>query len=103
MVKQKQTKKAVPKKRAIKKVVTEQADSEYLLKIVLYVILGALWLGFKHPLNIGPFVVHGLPLGLFIGLLFASHDKFQIDRKIAYAILIVMTVVTSFLPAAIML
>ena len=80
-----------------------EPDSAYLLKIVLYVILGALWLGFKQPLNVGPFILHGFPVGLCIGLLLASHDKFQIDRKIAYAILIVMTVVTSFLPASIML
>lgn len=100
MAKQKTKKHATAKEKSS---LTNEADSEYLLKIVLYVILGSLWIGFKHPLNIGVFVVHGFPLGLFVGLLFASHDKFQIDRKIAYAILIIMTVITSFLPATIML
>ena len=98
MAKQKTKKPAVIKEKSSQ---THEADSEYLLKIVLYVILGSLWIGFKQPLNIGEFVVHGFPLGLIIGLLFASHDKFQIDRKIAYAILIIMTVITSFLPASI--
>ena len=100
MVKQK-TKKYTTHTKPSKK--TEEPDSAYLLKIVLYVILGALWLGFNSPLTLGVFVLNGFPIGLCIGLLMASHDKFQIDRKIAYAILIVMTVITSFLPASITL
>ena len=100
MAKQKTKKHATAKEKSS---LTNEADSEYLLKIVLYVILGSLWLGFRQPINIGPLVIHGFPLGLIIGLLFASHDKFQIDRKIAYAILIIMTVITSFLPASITL
>lgn len=100
MAKQKTKKHATTKEKSS---LTNEADSEYLLKIVLYVILGSLWIGFKQPINIGTLVIHGFPLGLIIGLLFASHDKFQIDRKIAYAILIIMTVITSFLPASITL
>lgn len=80
-----------------------EADSTYFLKLVLYVILGALWISFKNPLELGPLVVHGFPLGLCLGLLFASHDHFQIDRKVEYAILIVMTIITFFLPAGIVI
>lgn len=80
-----------------------EPDSNYLLKLVLYVILGALWISFKNPVELGPLAIHGFPVGLCLGLLFASHDHFQIDRKIEYAILIVMTIVTFFLPAGIIL
>lgn len=80
-----------------------ESDSAYLLKIVLYVILGSLWLRFPEPLSIGPILLTGFPLGLCIGLLFASHDHFQVDRKIEYVILILVTIITLFLPTGIML
>lgn len=86
----------------VKKQNTE-SDSAYFLKIVLYVILGTLWLKFASPVEAFGAVLNGLPIGLFIGLMFASHDHFQIDRKIAYAILILMTVISYFLPAGIVI
>ena len=80
-----------------------EKDSTYFLKIVLYIVLGSFWLKFMQPLTIGSYAIHGLPLGLLIGLLFASHDHFQVDRKIEYAILIVVTVITYFVPAGIVI
>ncbi len=80
---------------------TNEPDSAYFLKLVLYVVLGSLWLKFSHPLFIGDFALHAFPVGLFLGLLFASHDHFQVDRKIEYAVLIVVTIVCFFLPAGI--
>ena len=78
-----------------------ERDSTYFLKLVIYIILGTFWLKFASPIAIGDVVLNGLPLGLFIGVVFASHDHFQIDRKIEYAVLIVMTVLSYFLPAGI--
>lgn len=86
-----------------KKQTGNEPDSVYFLKLVLYVVLGSFWLKFSEPLQLGDFLVHGFPLGLIVGLIFASHDHFKIDRKIEYAILILMTVVTFFLPAGIVL
>lgn len=80
-----------------------EPDSVYFLKLVLYIVLGSFWLKFAEPLRIGDFLLHGFPLGLLVGLLFASHDHFQIDRKIEYAILIVVAIITFFLPAGILL
>lgn len=80
-----------------------EPDSVYFLKLVLYIVLGSFWLKFNAPIHIGDFALHGFPLGLLIGLLFASHDHFQIDRKIEYAILVIVTIVTFFLPAGIVL
>lgn len=82
---------------------TSETDSVYLLKIVLYVILGSLWLKFAQPLSIGGMIVGGFPIGLGLGLLFASHDHFRVDRKVEYALLIVMTIISYFLPAGILL
>lgn len=78
-------------------------DSTYFLKIVLYIILGSLWLKFQTPLALGGFLLRGIPVGLFIGLLFASHDHFRMDRKIEYAILLLMTIVSLFMPVGIIL
>ncbi len=82
----------------------QESDSAYFLKLVLFVILGSLWLKFENPVVLGDsFQLMGLPLGFFIGVAFAAHDHFAIDRKIEYAILIVMTIVSLFLPVGIIL
>jgi len=39
-----------------------------------------------------------LPVGLIVGLIFASHEHFQIDRKIEYAVLIVAMLFGYFAP-----
>lgn len=65
---------------------SQELDSAYLLKIVLYLIVGAQWLRFVNEAGTWQIPV---PIGLIIGLLFASHDHFQMDRKIGYALLLV--------------
>lgn len=88
----------MPKKKARK-----QSDGSYLLKLVMYIIFGSLWVKFAIPITIGSFTLYGIPFGLFIGLLFASHDHFQVDRKIEYALLLLMTILTYFMPAGVVL
>ena len=78
-------------------------DGTFLLKIVLYIIVGSVWLRFADPVTIGAFVFNGLPVGLVVGLLFASHDHFQIDRKLEYVVLIMVAVLSYFLPIGIVL
>jgi uncharacterized membrane protein len=80
-----------------------ESDSAYFLKIVLYILLGSFWLRFPAPVTIGYIDFNGFPLGLVLGLLFASHDHFQIDRKVEYAILVIVTIITFFLPAGIVI
>jgi hypothetical protein len=60
-------------------------DGAYILKLVLYVVLGSLWLKIGHASS--NFAVP-IPLGLIVGLLFTSHEQFRIDRKIEYAVLV---------------
>jgi hypothetical protein len=81
----------------------DETDGAYFLKIVLYIVLGSLWIKFQVPIEIGPLSVGGMPFGFLLGLIFASHDHFQVDRKIEYAILIVTAIVTFFLPAGILI
>lgn len=80
-----------------------ERDSTFLLKIVLYMLAGALWLRFDPALKIGDFSLSGIPVGLCIGLIFTQHEHFQIDRKLEYVVLILMTVLTFFLPAGILI
>jgi uncharacterized transporter YbjL len=70
-------------------------DGVYVLKLVLYVILGSLWV--KLRANGSNFNIP-LPLGLVIGLLFTSHEHFRIDRKIEYAVLVVATLLGLIAP-----
>lgn len=61
-------------------------DSVYLLKIILFFILGSIWLHSRGAQFVPG--VDSLPVGLLLGLVFARHDHFLIDRKIEYAILL---------------
>ncbi|TAH33214.1 hypothetical protein EYC59_05445 [Candidatus Saccharibacteria bacterium] len=60
-------------------------DGAFILKMVLYVILGSLWIKIGTE---GTGLHIPLPIGLGIGLLFASHEHFRTDRKIDYAVLV---------------
>jgi hypothetical protein len=61
---------------------TAETDSAYFLKIVLYFVLGTIWLRINNI---------PLPIGLVLGLLFATHEHFQIDRKMEYVVLLIAT------------
>jgi len=76
-----------------------ETDSVYFLKLVLYLILGSLWLKATHGDNLQI----PIPVGLIVGLLFASHEHFQIDRKIEYAVLLVAMLIGFWLPFGIYL
>jgi hypothetical protein len=65
---------------------SQDLDGVYLLKLAFYVILGSLWL--KITKDGSTFTVP-IPVGLIIGLLFSTHEHFQVDRKIEYAVLVV--------------
>ncbi len=67
-----------------KKPKRREADSVYFLKILLYFILGTIWIKKDGQALI--------PIGLIIGVLFASRDHFRIDRKIEYALLLLAAI-----------
>jgi len=68
---------------------SSELDSVYVLKLVMYMIIGTLWLrigradGTSTP----------IPVGFVFGLLFAVHDHFKIDRKVEYAVLLIAMLV----------
>lgn len=80
------------------KIKTKKSGSElggvYLLKLLLYLLLGSMWLKFSN----GSSVSIGIPVGLIVGLIFAAHEHFQIDRKIEYAVLLAAMLFGYFAP-----
>lgn len=87
----------MPKTKKRTKKTAQEPDSAYFLKIVMYLIVGSQWLRIEHM----PKWSLPIPLGLIIGLFFASHDHFAIDRKIEYALLIVSAFIAFWLPIGI--
>ena len=72
------------------------ADSVFFLKLVLYMLCGSIWL------QVEAWGV-ALPLGLVLGVAFASHDHFQIDRKLEYVVLLFAAVISFTLPVGFVL
>ena len=64
-----------------KKASARETDNAYFLKILIYFVLGMIWV------KVNGIVV--LPVGLILGVIIAQHDHFSIDRKVEYAVLIV--------------
>lgn len=69
-------------------------DGLFLLKLLLYILVGSLWLKIAN----GGSVTFGLPIGFIAGLFFVRYERFQIDRKIEYAALLVAMLVGYFAP-----
>ena len=79
-------------------------DSTFFVKLVVCVVLAALWLRLKQPIELGVVAIQALPVGLIVGLLLVvSVEKYQFNRKIWYVTLILMAIVTSFTPVGIMI
>lgn len=74
----------------------QELDSIYFLKMVFYLVIGSLWVRITNGSSEIP-----LPVGLALGLILASHEKLQIDRKIEYAILIMAMFLGYWLPIGI--
>lgn len=72
-------------------------DGGYFLKLVLYMVLGSLWIkvtdnqSWQIP----------IPAGLILGLILTAHEHFQIDRKIEYAVLLVVAFIGFWAPIGI--
>jgi hypothetical protein len=81
-------------KKTVKKSSGDNFDGVYLLKMVLYLLLGSIWIKASN----GQDIAIGIPIGLIIGLVFTLHEHFQIDRKIEYAVMIVAMLFGYFAP-----
>ena len=70
-----------------------ESDSAYFLKLVMYLIVSSFWVRIQSETGEIP-----LPVGAIIALIFASHDHFQIDRKIEFALILLGMFLSFWLP-----
>lgn len=81
-----------------------ESDSTYFLKLVVIVLLGTLWLKFANPFMLGGFQFTAIPLGIILGFLIVrAFEHHQEDRKIWYAVLLVVGVISYFVPAGVII
>lgn len=81
-----------------------ERESVFFLKLVVFIILSALWLRLKDPVILGPMVIQAFPVGLIVALLLVLKvEKYQFNRKIWYSALILMAILTSFTPVGVMI
>lgn len=82
---------------AKKQKVVKSYEEAYFLKLVLFLVLGSLWL----KVGDGQSWQFPIPVGFILGMALAMHDHFQIDRKIEYAILLVAMFIGFWAPIGI--
>lgn len=89
-------KKKITTGKTARKTTTEkpETDTTYFLKLVVFLILGSQWVYIESY----PDWQIPIPVGLIIGLVFATHEHFRIDRKIEYAVLLMATFISFWLP-----
>jgi len=97
-----------PRKKSQPKRITareqRESDSTYFLKLVLVAILGTVWLKFGTPVQLGAIPLYALPLGLLIGVILVKYfEVHEDDRKIWYAVLLVVGIMSYFVPAGIVI
>lgn len=81
-----------------------ESDGVYFLKLVIYFVLATFWLKFSAPLEIGGLQFTAIPVGLLIGIIAVRFfEKHQTDRKIWYAVLVVIGLISYFEAAGIVI
>ena len=77
---------------------TLEMDSVYIFKMILFLILGSQWLYIANGASDSQIPI---PIGAIIGVAFALHEHFRIDRKIEYVTLLIAMFIGFWLPMGI--
>lgn len=81
-----------------------ESDSTYFLKLVIFVLLGAVWIKFGQPMSLGVIPISAVPIGMLLGLMLVRQfEKHQSDRKIWYAILLIVAIISNFTASGIVI
>lgn len=81
-----------------------ETDGVYFLKLIVVVLLSTLWLKFAAPLSWQGIPLTAFPLGALIvaaGIKLLEKDGY--NRKIWFAVLVVVTIISYFVPAGIVI
>lgn len=87
------------KKKAARRKQPVEPDSLFFLKLVVLLIIGSQWIFIEKA---GEWQIP-IPVGLVLGLVLVTHEHFQIDRKIEYAILLIACFVAFWLPVGLVI
>jgi hypothetical protein len=102
--KTKRTKKVAATKSVRYKDRLVEADGVYFLKLVIVVLLSTLWLKLATPLSWHGIPLGGFPIGAMVTLIaIRLLEKDPYDRKIWFAVLVVVTIISYFVPAGIII
>ena len=85
-------------------VIAMETDGVYFLKLVIVVLLSTLWIKLATPLTWNGIPLGGVPIGALVTLvLIRSFEKNPYDRRIWFAVLVVITITSYFVPAGIVI
>jgi len=91
-----------PRKPAVQKLT--ETDGLYFFKLVIVVLLSTLWLKFVTPISWAGIPLAAFPVGALIAVIgIKLLEKDRYDRKIWFAVLIVVTMISYFVPAGIVI
>lgn len=81
-----------------------ESDGLYIFKLVTVTIISTLWLKFAVPVSLYGLTLTALPLGLMIALLgIRTFEPDAYERRIWYAVALVIGIITYFVPAGIVI
>ncbi len=81
-----------------------ESDGLYLLKLIGYILLGSFWIKLGTPVQIGGLSVGAFPVGLAVGLVLVwKFEQYQSNRKIWYAVLVAVGIISLFAPSGIVI
>jgi len=76
----------------------------FLLKLVVVVLLGSFWIKFGAPITVGVMDLGAVPVGLLAGLILIHIlEKRRENRRTFFAVIVVVGILSFFLPAGIVL
>lgn len=81
-----------------------EADGIYFLKLVFVVLLSTLWVKLATPFVMFSMPIMGIPVGFFaVIVLIRIFENNPIDRKIWFAVSMIITILSYFVPAGVVI
>lgn len=91
-----------PRRKVVQKLT--ETDGIYFLKLVIVVLLSTLWLKFVTPVSWAGIPLAAFPVGALIAVIgIKLLEKDRYDRKIWFAVLVMVTILSYFVPAGIVI
>lgn len=81
-----------------------ESDGVFFLKLVILLVLSSFWVKLSNPLSAGNLIMTGFPLGMLVAfLLIRIYEKRVLNRKIWYSVVLIVTILSYFLPSGVVL